>query len=108
MVHLRGLLPNSVYDEETLDLVAGDRVIIVTDGITERLPVGFESAVAELDDDASAEELCVAVFRLSEGQRASTPIAGWDDDRTAVVLAVDSEEEPRTGMDLGRGESWLR
>ena len=64
--------------------------------------------IAELDDRGSAEALCAEVFRLSEGPRASMPIAGWDDDRTAVVLAVDSEEEPRTRMDLGRGKSWLR
>jgi len=103
-----GLLPKVVYEQETLDLVAGNRVIIVTDGITERMSDGFESAIAELDDRGSAEALCAEVFRLSEGPRASMPIAGWDDDRTAVVLAVDSEEEPRTRMDLGRGKSWLR
>jgi hypothetical protein len=103
-----GLLPNGIYEQETLNLVAGNRVIIVTDGITERISGDFESAIAELDDRGSAEGLCAEVFRLSEGPRASVPIPGWDDDRTAVVLAVDSEEEPRTRMDLGRGDSWLR
>jgi serine phosphatase RsbU (regulator of sigma subunit) len=102
-----GLLPSAVYEQETLDLAPGNRVIIVTDGITERISGGFESAIAELEDGGSAERLCAAAFRLSEGPRASAPIAGWDDDRTVLVLAVDSQEEPRTRMDLGSGESWL-
>jgi sigma-B regulation protein RsbU (phosphoserine phosphatase) len=103
-----GLLPNSAYEQETLDLASGNRVIIVTDGITERISGGFENAIAELEDGPSAEKLCAAVFHLSEGPRASTPIVGWDDDRTVLVLAVDFQEEPRTRMDLGSGESWLR
>jgi hypothetical protein len=66
--------------------------IFVTDGITERLSGGLEGAIAQLDSHGSAEDLCAAVFRLSEGPAASPPVAGWDDDRTVVVLAIDSEE----------------
>jgi Stage II sporulation protein E (SpoIIE) len=102
-----GLLQNSAYEQETLDLVPGNRVIFVTDGITERVSGGLESAIAHLDGYGSADELCAAVLRLSEGPDAAAPIDEWDDDRTAVVLAMDSEEGPRRRMDFGSGESWL-
>jgi hypothetical protein len=95
-----GLFPKAAYDQETVDLVPGNRVILVTDGITERLPGGLEWGLAGLDGDCSAEGLCAAVFRLSEGPDASPPVAEWDDDRTAVVLAVDSEAEPRTRVNI--------
>ena len=87
-----GLLPKAEYDQETLDLVPGSRVIFLTDGITERFAGGLESAVSHLDGRGSAADLCAAIFRSSEGPEASLPVAGWDDDRTAVVLAIDSEE----------------
>jgi serine phosphatase RsbU (regulator of sigma subunit) len=87
-----GLFPHADYDEETVDLAPGSRVLFVTDGITERLSGGLEGAIAQLDSHGSAEDLCTAVFRLSEGPEASPPVPGWDDDRTAVVLAIDSEE----------------
>jgi len=87
-----GMFPKAEYDEETVDLVPGSRVIFVTDGITERLSGGLERAAARLDSHGSAEELCAAVFRLSEDSDASPPVDGWDDDRTAVVLAIDSED----------------
>ena len=78
-----------------MDLAPGSRVIFVTDGITERLPGGLDRFIASLDGHRSAGQLCEAVFRVSEGPDASPPVSDWDDDRTAVVLAVDQEEKPR-------------
>jgi Stage II sporulation protein E (SpoIIE) len=103
-----GLFPKTTYDQETVDLVSGNRVIFVTDGITERISLGFERAISHLESESSAEELCAAVFRLSEDSNASAPVAGWDDDRTAVVLAVDSQDEPKRRMDFRSADSWLQ
>jgi serine phosphatase RsbU (regulator of sigma subunit) len=86
-----GLFQDAAYDQETVLLCPGNRVIFVTDGITERLSGGFEKAVAGLDGHMSAERLCEAVFSLARGPASTLPIADWDDDRTAVVLAVDSD-----------------
>ena len=81
-----GLFLNHGYDQEVADLSAGDRVVFVTDGISERLAEGLDRAVAGLDREVTAAMLCTSLFQLSEGP---VPLEGWDDDRTAVVLAVD-------------------
>ncbi len=86
-----GLFPRAAYDQETVDLALGSRVIFVTDGITERMPAGLDRFIASFDSHRSAEQVCEAVLRLSEGPDASPPVVGWEDDRTAVVLAVDAE-----------------
>jgi Stage II sporulation protein E (SpoIIE) len=86
-----GLFPDAAYEQETVLLCPGNRVIFVTDGITERMAGGFEKAVAGLDGHLSAERLCEAVFSLARGPASAPPIAEWDDDRTAVVLAVDAD-----------------
>jgi hypothetical protein len=84
-----GLFPNTAYEQESTQLVPGNRVIFVTDGITERLPAGFESAIAGLDSHLSANALCASVFHLSESRDAAPPVPDWDDDRTVLVMAVD-------------------
>jgi serine phosphatase RsbU (regulator of sigma subunit) len=84
-----GMFPNTVYGQEDAELVAGNRVILVTDGITERIPADFERAIAGVDGQLSAQELCGAIFQLSESRDAGPPVPGWDDDRTVLVLAVD-------------------
>jgi hypothetical protein len=67
--------------------ISGTRVVIVTDGITERM-VDFEKAVAAVDTTVIADDVCDAVFGLSDAPDAIQPVAGWDDDRTVVVLAL--------------------
>lgn len=84
-----GLFVDAAYDQEVTDLYPGNRVVFVTDGITESISGGFDGAVARLDGRLSAAALCSAVFELSQGPRAAVPVADWDDDRTALVLAVD-------------------
>jgi hypothetical protein len=61
----------------------------ITDGISERMPAGFEGDIAALDRQLSARELCASIFQLSESREALPPVPGWEDDRTVLVLAVD-------------------
>ena len=84
-----GLLPDARYEQEVTTLRPGDRVVFVTDGITECLPVPLASAVAGLDRQTSAAGLCAAVFALSESACTAPPTDGWEDDRTVLVMAVD-------------------
>src|SRR4029453_9572170 len=88
-----GLFPITSYEQESTTLVAGNRVILVTDGIIERMPGDPERAAACVGTRVSAAELCRRVFDWSQAPGASPPVAGWDDDRTALVLAVDSCSE---------------
>jgi hypothetical protein len=84
-----GLFPSTAYEQERTQLVAGNRVIFVTDGITERLPAGLECAVTGFAGHLSAKSLCGSVFQLSDSSDAAPPVPDWDDDRTVVVMAVD-------------------
>jgi phosphoserine phosphatase RsbU/P len=84
-----GLLPDARYPEETVDLVPGNRLIIVTDGITEAVAAGFDDAVADLDGHLSAQQLCNSVLDLADSRKGVSPVAGWNDDRTVLVMAVD-------------------
>jgi sigma-B regulation protein RsbU (phosphoserine phosphatase) len=83
-----GLLPDASYTQEVTRLRSGDRVIFVTDGISECLAGDLQSNVARLDSTATAPGLCAAVFGLSNDVTATPPFDGWEDDRTVIVLAV--------------------
>jgi hypothetical protein len=84
-----GLFRVAAYEQESSILLAGDRVILVTDGITERMPWGLELAAARVDGHLSASELCRRVFDWSESPGAMSPVTDWEDDRTALIVAVD-------------------
>jgi hypothetical protein len=84
-----GMFPNTTYEQEEAQLIAGNRVILVTDGITERIPTDFERAIAGIDGRLSAQEWCASIFQFSESGDTGPPVPGWDDDRTVLVLAVD-------------------
>ena len=84
-----GLFPNTVYQQETTQLRTGTRVVIVTDGITECFPAGFERAIAGLDSHMSASDLCGSILHMCDTSAAVTPFSDWEDDRTAVVLGVE-------------------
>ena len=86
-------MQDASFQEETLDLEAGDICVMVTDGITEALEPGARAPV-----DAIAERVPGSrwlgngrlqrgdVARAS-GERASG-VERWEDDRTVVVVAV--------------------
>ena len=84
-----GVLPESSYATDAIDLHAGDRVLFVTDGVSERLVEPFAQVAAGLDRRLSAEALCTGIMRLTRGATSRPPAEDWDDDRTAAVLAVD-------------------
>jgi serine phosphatase RsbU (regulator of sigma subunit) len=84
-----GLFPDARYEEESADLVAGDRVVVVTDGITERMPTDLGAAVARLDGHLSADAMCGSIFLLSQSPDAANRVAGWADAPTVLVIAVD-------------------
>jgi serine phosphatase RsbU (regulator of sigma subunit) len=90
-----GLLPGVTYDQEVVHLEDGDRVVFVTDGVSECLLGDLDSAVADLDRRGTAPALCASVFQLSDDRTAAAPVENWDDDRTVVVLAY--ETLPKTG-----------
>jgi sigma-B regulation protein RsbU (phosphoserine phosphatase) len=83
-----GLLPGASYVQEVTHLRSGDRVVFVTDGISECLSGDLQSNVARLDSSGTASSLCAAVFGLSSDVTATPPVDGWEDDRTVIVLAV--------------------
>jgi hypothetical protein len=84
-----GLFPVASYEQESTPLVTGDRIILVTDGITERMPWGLEFTAARVDPLLPASELCRRVFDWSQSPGSAPPVTDWDDDRTALVVAVD-------------------
>ena len=86
-----GIVPETKYEQHTVELVSGDQVILYTDGITEAFNdndqlFGTErlDAVLEhcgIDAHALIETVLESVERFTEGRPA-------DDDRTLLVLKV--------------------
>lgn len=62
-----GLFAAASYEQESAALAGGSRIILVTDGITERMPWGLEYAAARVDRHLPASELCRSVFDWSQG-----------------------------------------
>jgi phosphoserine phosphatase RsbU/P len=91
-----GILPEQVYQESTIEMQAEDALVMVTDGITDRLgtptnPLGQEGLVARLtratlgaesicgallgNDASPAEDATVIVMQLPPRHRRTTPIS---------------------------------
>lgn len=88
-----GLLPDSTYDETTLDLDRGDIVIFCSDGLQEAIDGLGEQFGDRFLEDVVEALLRVPAQQIAEGLvRASTAYAGHDeelaDDRSVVVLKV--------------------
>lgn len=88
-----GLFHDATFQEETVDLKAGDTCLFVTDGVTEALEDGTRTPTAVLAaaagaDSGSAAGICNTV--LTQAVRSHGPIGveGWSDDRTVLVVAV--------------------
>jgi sigma-B regulation protein RsbU (phosphoserine phosphatase) len=88
-----GVMEEAPFDEDTLALSGGDRVVVYTDGITERSnPAGEEfgperlaSLVASLPADLSARQVTEGVLRaLDEFSQGVEP----NDDQTLMVLQM--------------------
>jgi sigma-B regulation protein RsbU (phosphoserine phosphatase) len=88
-----GVMEQAPFDEDTLALSSGDRVVVYTDGITERAnPAGEEfgperlaSLAASLPADLSAREVTGRILRaLDEFSQGVEP----NDDQTLMVLQM--------------------
>jgi serine phosphatase RsbU (regulator of sigma subunit) len=92
-----GLLRDVTFDEETIDLTAGDVCVFVTDGVSEALDgldrrwdAAIAASVADTRGDG-ADAVCRAVLSLAQTGHGPAGIEDWSDDRTVVVLSVGSE-----------------
>jgi serine phosphatase RsbU (regulator of sigma subunit) len=88
-----GLLPEAEFDQELLQLHAGDACLLVTDGVTEALEgdtslEGDPEALRERYGAGSAAELCQAVMARARAGHGPPGVREWDDDRTVVVVKV--------------------
>lgn len=94
-----GVMEEAPFDEEALELSAGDRVIVYTDGITERgNPAGEEfgperlaSLVGTLPANLSARQVTERILRtLDEFSQGVDP----NDDQTLMVLQMRTASAP--------------
>jgi sigma-B regulation protein RsbU (phosphoserine phosphatase) len=89
-----GLLPDAQYEAKDLALLAGDALVLVTDGITEALEAGgrVEERIAwtvAQRRSRGPQAVCDRVMRLAASGRGPVGVTGWMDDRTVVVVTVD-------------------
>ena len=85
-----GLLPNLIYDQETVAFGPEDLVVLATDGVTESLNTssdGLLAAVPRVFDGLRLVDPSVACQRLLDAaERGSGPtgVDDWTDDKTVV------------------------
>jgi serine phosphatase RsbU (regulator of sigma subunit) len=88
-----GLLPDSRYSAERLELAGGDVYIFMTDGVTEALDdVRRARAVVTQtlrEGTRSATRICDALMRRALEGRGPADVDDWTDDRTVVVVAIE-------------------
>ena len=87
-----GLLTDATWVEQSVSFEPGDRLVLVTDGVTEALGDGEPSPTdriirARRHPAVSAQATCDAVMTLALGGHGPAGLTGWDDDRTVVVVA---------------------
>lgn len=94
--HPLGLLPGSSYATATIELMPGDIGVLVTDGVTEALEPGalvreqaLGSPWADLAGASSPSEVCDRLLRAAAGGPGPAGAPDWQDDRTAMVFAVE-------------------
>jgi serine phosphatase RsbU (regulator of sigma subunit) len=119
-----GLLPDAEFEQELLELCAGDAILLVTDGVTEALEAEERPLERNLETSrgaSSAAELCKAVMARARLGHGPPEVREWDDDRTVVVVKVcervateaDAFTIPARGRDVlltaapGTGETLL-
>ena len=89
-----GLLPDALFDEETLTFGEGDLVVFVSDGITEALDASGEGVVAAIAAQITQAErltpdaVCARLLTAAGNGSGPHGVDGWTDDRTAVVFGV--------------------
>lgn len=94
-----GMLPAVRYDQEAVDLRAGDVCVIVTDGVTEALegdarPLPEVVSSSARQGTGSARDICRALAARAEQGRGPVGVEQWEDDRTVVVITVRGTQIP--------------
>ncbi len=87
-----GLLPKCEYESSFIDLLAGDRIVLFTDGISETMNIqddewGEAKMIETIRNawDASPEAMVERIFREADGFAGGAP---QHDDMTIVVAAA--------------------
>jgi phosphoserine phosphatase RsbU/P len=87
-----GLLPDVEFEQDLIELRAGDVCLLVTDGVTEALEGDIslerELEMARARPGAGAAELCHEVITRALNGHGPRDVLDWDDDRTVVVVTV--------------------
>ena len=88
-----GLLPTAQFEQEIIELNAGDICLLVSDGITEALedspqPVLDVIVTTAREHSSSATSICHAVMARAREGLGPPGVLQWDDDRTVVVVTV--------------------
>jgi hypothetical protein len=91
-----GLIPGAIYSEDAVDLRAGDRCVLVTDGVTEALDTGSEPSISIVASTASGpfpspRAMCEAIMNRSMLGGGPSGVEAWSDDRTVVAISVGAE-----------------
>ncbi len=91
-----GILPDQHYASQVLRLAAGDALVLVSDGVTEAIEADgrVEERLAWTVAQRRAsgpQAVCRRVMRLAASGRGPRGAGGaWADDRTVVVVTLDS------------------
>jgi len=92
-----GLLPGATYTTATVELRPGDAGVLMTDGITEALPItpaAWAETVSGFARDGtaprSAAALCAALMDAAARGPGPEGVDGWQDDRTVFVFTVEA------------------
>lgn len=87
-----GLLQGAQFEQDTIELQAGDVCVLVTDGVTEALEgvatPAIERLVAAARDRDGAAGICDAVMTHARQGQGPRGVDHWTDDRTVVVIAT--------------------
>jgi sigma-B regulation protein RsbU (phosphoserine phosphatase) len=88
-----GLLPTAQFEQEIIELQAGDICLFVSDGVTEALedspqPVLDVIVTTAREHSSSATSICHAVMARAQEGLGPPGVPQWDDDRTVVVVTV--------------------
>jgi serine phosphatase RsbU (regulator of sigma subunit) len=87
-----GLLPGARYTRSDVAIQPGDVGVLVTDGVTEALetgPVKLSDALRALRARRAPGDLCDELLRTAAEGTGPVGAEGWQDDRTALVFAVE-------------------
>ncbi len=94
-----GLLKDARFEEEHIDLMAGDVCAFVTDGITEAFDDHLQAsrtivAAAAREGARSPSTVCHVIMASAFRGPGPSGVDGWEDDRTVIVVAL-RDDAPR-------------